>query len=115
SERALKKRAHWQAIACSACEQCGRNRVPQIDEVREFDAFLAASQGERVVLSLAAGSQVMQGLASGEALTVLVGPEGGLSPEEDRQARAAGFAAVGLGERVLRAETAALAALVLAT
>ena len=114
-ERALKKRAHWQAIACSACEQCGRNRVPQIDEVREFDAFLAASEGARVVLSLAAGSQAMQGLASGEALTVLVGPEGGLSPDEDRQARAAGFAAAHLGERVLRAETAALAALVLAT
>lgn len=114
-ERARKKQAHWQAIACSACEQCGRNRVPQIDEVHEFEAFLAQCRGERIVLSLAHGSQAMQGLALGEALTVLVGPEGGLSPDEDRQARAAGFVAAHLGERVLRAETAALAALVLAT
>ncbi|MBL0918678.1 MAG: 16S rRNA (uracil(1498)-N(3))-methyltransferase [Hydrogenophaga sp.] len=114
-ERAAKKQAHWQAIAQAACEQCGRNRVPAIDPVRDIATFLREATGPRAVLSLAEGSaRAGQVFAGTEPLTVLIGPEGGLSGAEDAQARAAGFAPVTLGERVLRAETAAIAALTLA-
>ena len=114
-ERAAKKQAHWRAIAQAACEQCGRNRVPTIEPVRDFAAFLHEAQGARVVLSLAEGGAPAPQTLGGDApLTVLIGPEGGLSAAEDAQARTAGFAPTQLGARVLRAETAALAALTLA-
>ena len=118
-ERAEKKRAHWEAIAGAACEQCGRNRVPAVHPVQGFSKWLEqeASGARRLVLSLAEGTRGIAGLAAalpaGQDVLVLSGPEGGLSRDEDQQARAAGFAAVTLGARVLRAETAALAALVL--
>jgi 16S rRNA (uracil1498-N3)-methyltransferase len=116
-ERAEKKRAHWEAIAVAACEQCGRNRVPVIHPVQPFAAWVEA-QAEpgavRLILSLAEGTR---GIASVQAADnagalVLSGPEGGLSATEEQQAIARGFAPVTLGARVLRAETAALAALV---
>lgn len=114
-ERAAKKQAHWRAIAQAACEQCGRNRVPTIEPVRDFAVFLHEAQGARVVLSLAeGGAPAAQTLGGDAPLTVLIGPEGGLSAAEDAQARTAGFAPTQLGARVLRAETAALAALTLA-
>ncbi len=114
-ERAAKKQAHWRAIAQAACEQCGRNRVPAIEPVRDLAAFLREAGGARAVLSLAeGGAPASQALGGQAPLTVLIGPEGGLSAAEDAQARAAGFAPTQLGARVLRAETAALAALTLA-
>ena len=112
-ERAGKKRAHWQAIAIAACEQCGRNRVPQLHEVLSFDEWLPqARTGERWMLSLAADAAPLpvDGGAGGP-FTLLSGPEGGLSAAEEARARAAGFAPRSLGPRVLRAETAPLAAL----
>ena len=118
-ERADKKRAHWEAVAIAACEQCGRNRVPTVHPVQGFSKWLEqeASGARRLVLSLAGGTLGIAGLAAAlpvaEDVLVLSGPEGGLSQSEDQQARAAGFAAATLGARVLRAETAALAALVL--
>jgi 16S rRNA (uracil1498-N3)-methyltransferase len=136
-ERAEKKRAHWEAIAIAACEQCGRNRVPAIHPVRGFGDWLGALSGSddarRVVLSLAAGTRGLADLAAREAVAaaaapdiaqgafapaprgwlVLSGPEGGLSAaEEARALDEGGFAPATLGPRVLRAETAALAALV---
>ena len=114
-ERAAKKQAHWRAIAQAACEQCGRNRVPVIESVQDLAAFLRETHGARVVLSLAeGGTPARQALGGDAPLTVLIGPEGGLSATEDAQARAAGFVPTHLGARVLRAETAALAALTLA-
>jgi 16S rRNA (uracil1498-N3)-methyltransferase len=123
-ERADKKQAHWQAIAVAACEQCGRNRVPTVHPVAEWNDWCTqpAPDGLRAVLSLASGSRPLGAwLASTPATTtalaplhVLSGPEGGLSPQEDEQARGLGWQPISLGERVLRAETAALAALVLA-
>jgi len=119
-ERATKKQAHWQAIAVSACEQCGRNRVPVVAPVQNLDAWLSAADGAalRCVLSLAEGSrplsEVLADSPPERPVWFLSGPEGGLSAAEDARARAAGFAPVSLGSRVLRAETAALAALVLA-
>lgn len=114
-ERAAKKLAHWRGVAQAACEQCGRNCVPAIEAVQDLAAFVREAQGERCVLSFGADSvPARQAFAGSAPLTVLIGPEGGLSTAEDAQARAAGFAPVGLGARVLRAETAAIAALTLA-
>ena len=125
-ERADKKRAHWQDIAASACEQCGRNRLPSIDAPHSFADWLKQnhqSDQSRLVLSLHEQGQTLTAVAThsthpGHApgpVLVLSGPEGGLTDEEDAAARAAGFAPVTLGNRVLRAETAALAALVALT
>jgi 16S rRNA (uracil1498-N3)-methyltransferase len=121
-ERAEKKRAHWEAIAIAACEQCGRNRVPLIHPVRAFSKvadWASAGANEaalRLVLSLADGTRRLAEAAASSpadrAVLVLSGPEGGLSGTEEKEALASGFAPVTLGTRVLRAETAALAALV---
>ena len=123
-ERATKKQAHWQSVAIAACEQCGGNRVPTVQPVADFNAWLkglplAVDAGPelRCLLSLAEGTQplarALQSVAGNTPVLFLSGPEGGLNPQEDAQARAAGFVPVTLGPRVLRAETAALAALTL--
>lgn len=116
-ERAEKKRAHWEAIAIAACEQCGRNRVPQIHPVRAYADWLGDAPAEddvqRIVLSLAPGTQPLVELPASGAWQVLSGPEGGLSADEEARALAQGFRPARLGPRVLRAETAALAALTL--
>jgi 16S rRNA (uracil1498-N3)-methyltransferase len=116
-ERALKRQGHWQGIAQAACAQSGRNRVPVIDApvgLRDWlQALPATSDSPRCLLSFQASSLPWQS-AWGEtpsALTVLSGPEGGLSLEEEAWAQAKGFQAVRLGEQVLRAETAPLAVL----
>jgi len=118
-ERATKKQGHWQQVAVAACEQCGGNRVPAVQPVADFATWLRESAGLaplRCVLSLADGSRpladVLRQQQADAPVLFLSGPEGGLSPAEDVQARAAGFVPVSLGPRVLRAETAALAALV---
>jgi len=114
-ERADKKRAHWEAIAVAACEQCGRNRVPSIHPIQTFANWLAELAGDspRFILSLAQGSQPLREAAHNgfDDVWVLSGPEGGLSVSEERDAIASGFKPLSLGSRVLRAETAALAAL----
>jgi 16S rRNA (uracil1498-N3)-methyltransferase len=117
-ERAEKKLAHWQGVAVAAAEQCGRNRVPTVHPAMTLAEWVKkAPPGERWVLSLSEGTQPlaqMQGPATGlpmAPVTVLSGPEGGLSPTEEAAALAAGFAPVTLGPRVLRAETAPLAVL----
>lgn len=120
-ERAEKKRAHWQAVAISACEQSGRNQVPEVQAQLGLEALIAAlgaqeAAGPRLLLSLEPdalplGQAVSKLTSEHEPVTVLSGPEGGLSPREEAAARAAGFAPVTLGPRVLRAETAPLAAL----
>jgi 16S rRNA (uracil1498-N3)-methyltransferase len=123
-ERAEKKPAHWQAVAASASEQCGRNRVPLIDAPERLEAWLArqTAQADVVqgVLSLHASTQPLNVLsqgagASAKSWVLLNGPEGGLTDAEDAAARVKGFTALSLGERVLRAETAALGALALLT
>jgi len=128
-ERAAKKQAHWQGVASAACEQCGGNRVPAVHPVAELAAWLqtttqahttdGAAPLLRCVLSLAEGCEPLAAVLARQPthtpVLFLSGPEGGLSPSEDAAARTAGFVPVSLGSRVLRAETAALAALVLAT
>ena len=118
-ERAAKKVQHWRGVAVAACEQSGRTRLPQVHEVQSLPEWLrgvgdaGATGGPlRVMLSLSAGSQPFDaaGGAAGGVL-FLSGPDGGLSVAEEAAARAAGFAPVSLGARVLRADTAPLAAL----
>lgn len=119
-ERASKKQAHWQSIAIAACEQCGGNRIPLIHPVLPLAQWLRAqgddaAPGIRLMLSFSPGSSALKAAAaqaSALPVTVLSGPEGGLSNAEEVCALAAGFAPVTLGPRVLRAETAALAALI---
>ena len=120
-ERAEKKQTHWQAVAASASEQCGRNRVPVIDLPERLDTWLArqtpTAEVMHGVLSLHASTQPLPRLretcAPTSSWVLLNGPEGGLTDAEDAAARAKGFAALTLGTRVLRAETAALGALAL--
>ena len=123
-ERAEKKQTHWQAVAASASEQCGRNRVPMIDMPERLDAWLAKQTARadvvQGVLSLYASTQVLnavrdQASEQTKAWVLLNGPEGGLTDAEDAAARVKGFVALSLGDRVLRAETAALGALALLT
>lgn len=116
AERAQKRVAHWQAVVIAACEQCGRNSVPQVLPVMGFTGWLAdATQQERTawrfLLSPSATVTLHELARPSGVVTLLAGPEGGLSPQEQRAALAAGFTAVRLGPRVLRTETAALAAL----
>ena len=124
-ERADKKRAHWQAVAVAACEQCGRNQVPVVHAVMTLSAWLAANNGKqeggsealRYLLSLRPETQALNSLVdkSTAEVTFLSGPEGGLSVAEEEAALTKGFQPVSLGNRVLRAETAGLAALALFT
>jgi 16S rRNA (uracil1498-N3)-methyltransferase len=120
AERATKKVEHWQGVAIAACEQCGGNRVPVVHAVKTLTQWLAAldpaeaGSPTRLLLSLREGTQALQATGVGVAGALfLSGPEGGLSAAEENAAVAAGFAPVTLGARVLRAETAALAALAL--
>jgi 16S rRNA (uracil1498-N3)-methyltransferase len=114
-ERAEKKQAHWQAVAVAACEQCGRNRVPVVHAVQTLQAWLAQA-GAGCILSLRNGTRPLaEALAAPATVTLLSGPEGGLAPGEEDAALARGWQAVHLGPRVLRAETAPLAALALLT
>lgn len=114
-ERAQKKQAHWQAIAIAACEQCGRNRVPPVHAVQGFPSWLAAQPAPGCILSLAPGSRPLVQHASRDSIILLSGPEGGLAPAEEADALRRGWQPVNLGPRVLRAETAPLAALALLT
>ena len=113
SERAAKRVAHWQGIATAACEQSGRNVVPEVLPVASFTTWLADTRASdvRLTLSPAASLRLQELPRPAVPLVLLIGPEGGLAPREQEDASAAGFMPVRLGPRVLRTETAALAAL----
>lgn len=112
-ERAEKRIRHWQQIAISACEQCGRNRVPVVAPIRSLTNWLGGlpSSGIRLTLAPDAPARLRDLPRPTEPVTLLIGPEGGLTPEEIKAAASCGFVPVRLGPRVLRTETAALAAL----
>ncbi len=116
AERAEARQRHWSAVAAAASEQCGRARVTELLPVRSFAAWLAsdaAGDGNRVVLSLDPSAVLPASPASGTygPMLALSGPEGGLSDGEESAAVARGFIRIGLGPRVLRADTAPLALL----
>jgi 16S rRNA (uracil1498-N3)-methyltransferase len=120
-ERADKKRAHWQAVAQAACEQCGRARVPVVEPVQAIEVWLASlvrdesdSDNLRLLLSLQADAQPLpdRGAANtARRVITLNGPEGGLTADEEHAARRAGFLPTTMGTRVLRADTVPMAAL----
>jgi 16S rRNA (uracil1498-N3)-methyltransferase len=118
SAQLAKRRARWQSVAIAACEQCGRNRVPLVAPITALEAACAPHPGEQGALRLmlapdAAGSftEACARLLPGQPVELLVGPEGGLSGREQLLAQRAGFVATRLGPRILRSETAPLAAL----
>jgi 16S rRNA (uracil1498-N3)-methyltransferase len=115
SKQSERKLAHWQGIAVAACEQSGRARIPNIAAPLALHDFLRGidSQSTRLLLSPTGTQRVNALKASKEGIVVLIGPEGGLAESEQRAALDAGFIAVSLGPRVLRTETAAVAALTL--
>jgi len=122
--QAASKAEHWRAIAVSACEQCGRNRLPAIEAPRQLTRYLgeAPPGTARLVLdpdagnsipAIAIGAEIEIGAAAeiGTAVEIAIGPEGGFDPEELDAFRVSGFRSVALGPRVLRTETAAIAGL----
>lgn len=113
AKRWQKKMAHWQGVITSACEQSGRLRLPELLPVTELGPALAeTSHGLRLTLDFGGGAALPRQAPEG-GVTLLVGPEGGLSDEEIASARAAGFHGWRIGPRVLRTETAPVAALAL--
>ncbi|SCY77161.1 16S rRNA (uracil1498-N3)-methyltransferase [Nitrosospira sp. Nl5] len=124
AERAERRMKHWQQIVISACEQCGRNRIPRILPLISLPGWLGPQIGTCqdlnnsiprnpcFILSPTAkkGLRDFPGSPPVTALTLLVGPEGGFTPEEEAAAAVAGFIPLCLGKRILRTESAALAA-----
>lgn len=113
-ERESLRLERWQRIAEEAAKQSGRTVVPQIGAINDLADFLDRSDGTRVILWEGEPTplrEVLREISARERLTLLIGPEGGFSEEEVAAAEARGFLAAGLGQRVLRAETATLSVL----
>ena len=115
-ERAQRRVEHWQNLVISACEQCGRNRVPEVSPLMSLPDWLAqldmpAPDDEARLLLSPAATMPLKELAPPSRMMLLIGPEGGLSPIETQLAQSRGFRSVRLGPRILRTETAALATL----
>ena len=113
-ERAEKRQAHWQGIVISASEQSGRNRLAHLAPVTDFNRWIAQQDIHKRILLSPRATQSLADWARHQppqAVTLLIGPEGGLSDEEENLAIAHGAIALSMGPRVLRTETAGLAAL----
>src|SRR3989440_7712601 len=112
SDRADRRVAHWRNVVIAACEQCGRNHIPEVAAIIDFDGFLgqAAADGLRLLLAPDADRDLKRLEPPGK-VTLLVGPEGGLAPEERQRAERRGVVPVRFGPRVLRTATAPLAAI----
>jgi len=116
-DRAVKRRVHWQKIAQSACEQCRRNIVPAIDAPQSLLDWFgdnAGSHSLQLILREDARDSMPAIDMPGSDLTILIGPEGGFSEAEYERAIVAGLRAARLGPRIMRTETAALAAISIA-
>jgi 16S rRNA (uracil1498-N3)-methyltransferase len=114
AERAQKKLQHWQGVAISAAEQCGRNRVPPIAGIADFSSWIAhQATFARILLTPRADMKLTDWARqqAPQALTLMIGPEGGFSEQEEDAARRNGAIALSMGPRVLRTETAGMAAL----
>ena len=117
-KKAESRRGRWQAIAESAAKQCGRNRIPEVSMPLSLKEALKEAEGDDLKLipyECASGTartrELVAGLRAGMRLAVMIGPEGGFALKEVETAKAAGFEPVSLGKRILRTETAGLAAL----
>ena len=114
--RAARRRDHWQGVAASACEQCGRVRLPLIDTplpLRDWFAEKPASVDRELILRPGAEKSMLEAGKPATKVCLLIGPEGGLSDREYEDAQLQGFEPVSLGPRILRTETAAVAAIAL--
>lgn len=109
-ERAAARQAHWQKIAIAACEQCGRNQIPTVHPMLAAADYRGGT-GARLLLSPASELRFSQALKDGTEFTIAAGPEAGFNPAEESAFLDAGFVPVRLGARILRTETAGLAAL----
>jgi 16S rRNA (uracil1498-N3)-methyltransferase len=107
--RASARVDHWRKVAIAACEQCGRNRIPEVMPLLNFFQYRPLEEGLRLLLS-AQGRSIRE-MKVETAATIAAGPEAGFAPEEQAALERAGFVKASLGPRVLRTETAALAAL----
>ena len=110
-DRQARRCDHWQSVVNSACEQSGRNRVPRVAEVTPFSTAIKEASGLKLVLHHRAETDLGSLPVPQGPVNLLIGPEGGLSAQEIAAAEAAGFVPLRLGPRVLRTETAALAAM----
>ncbi len=114
-ERAQKRLAHWEAIVQAACEQCDRTVLASIEPIQTFDTYLKSNPKPalKLLLSPDATKSMYSALLENDPqdIVLMIGPEGGHSPEEEAQAQAAGYQIVSLGERVLRTETAGTVAI----
>ena len=114
-ERAQKRLAHWEAIVQAACEQCDRTMFATLEPIQTFEAYLKVNP--KPVLKLLLSPDATKSMYSvlmenaPQDIVLIIGPEGGHSPEEEVQAHAAGYQIVSLGERVLRTETAGTVAI----
>jgi 16S rRNA (uracil1498-N3)-methyltransferase len=114
SERAVKKSAHWQGIIVAACEQSGRNRLPHLAEAADFGNWIGQHDMHLRILLTPRAEQSLSDWARHhppQPVTLVVGPEGGFTEIEEDAARAHNVLALSMGPRVLRTETAGLAAL----
>jgi 16S rRNA (uracil1498-N3)-methyltransferase len=111
-ERQDKKLQHWQGIIINACEQSGRNRVPELaTPIKLIDGLKQQQPGLKITLDPEAGQPLHTLQPPSNQVTLLIGPEGGLTDAEIELSKQAGFQGIQLGPRVLRTETAALAAI----
>lgn len=110
--RAEKRLAHWRSVVIAACEQCGRNRIPAVSDITDISDFLEQPGGAGLRLLLAPdASATLRQLSPAREAVLLTGPEGGLTASEREAAGRAGFVPVRFGPRILRTETAPLAAI----
>ena len=110
-ERADSRRAHWQKVVIAACEQCGRNRIPEVHPLVEVKDYRPGAPATKILLSPLARQPLSKQSLEGNAFILAAGPEAGFTAEEEAALVDAGFVPASLGPRVLRTETAALAAL----
>jgi len=111
AERGQKRQQHWQQIAISACEQSGRVRVPEILAPQPLGSWLASAPAGLGLLFDQDQHSELPAQRPAEGVALLIGPEGGLAAGEVRMALAQGFIGIALGKRILRTETAPVAAL----
>ena len=110
-DRLIKKQRHWQQVVVSACEQCGRNRLPTLKDAQPLDTWVAESDSAlKLVLHPRSQCSLRDYPQTPDSVALLIGPEGGLAEEEIALAQKLGFSALTLGPRVLRTETAPVAA-----
>ena len=113
-ERVTRRQSHWQGIIVAACEQSGRNRLTNLAELADFDDWIAQQDMHRRILLSPRAEQSLSDWARHhppQAVTLVIGPEGGFTENEEYAARANGVLTVSAGMRVLRTETAGPAAL----